>query len=271
MNATRHIPDANHLSVLAATFILAYGMTRFIVLPVREFDIQLPGFYLSAQVGANTLLALLVAGLAATGSDWLLRGHPYAARQAVWPYTLLPALAAWVLGLPLAQLPYGAAWWVGLFAASLALIGVVVGEYITFDPQDMRYPLAAAWLSAVSLVLFLVLAVALRWANSRLLVMATGLGLACVLGSLRVLHLRLHGEWLPAEALLAAFLLVQAAAGLHYWPLTPIQFGVLLTGVFYSLSSLIGNLAEGRSIRQSLLEPVMGLAAAILAAIWLPN
>jgi hypothetical protein len=268
-NAIQRLPDANRLSVLAATFILAYGMTHFIVLPVRQFDIELLGFFISADIGIQTLISLLVAGLAATGSDWLLRDHPKITTQGAWPYAMLPALTAWVIGVPLGQLPYGLAWWLGLFTGSLTLILVVTAEYMAIDPEDVRHPLAAAGLSGVSYVLFLVLAVALRAVNTRLIFILPALAVASLLVCLRVLHLRLHGEWLFLEALFVSFLMVQFATGLHYWPLTPIQSGVLLVGLLYGLISLVGSIAEGKNARQAFLEPAIGLVVTVVAAVWL--
>lgn len=266
----RHLPDTNRLSVLVATFILAYGMTHFIVLPVREFDIQFPGFYLVADLGINTLISLTVAALVTSGSDWLLRDHPKLVAHSAWQHSLLPALAAWVIGILLAELPYSLEWLFSLAAGSLTLTLIVIAEYIAIDPEDLRYPLAGAWLSAVSYVLFIILAIALRAANTRLVLMIPALLLTSFLVCLRVLQLRLHGEWLPLDALLVAFLMSQLTAALHYWPLTPIQFGTLQVGLMYGFASLIGNIAEGKNMRQSLTEPLIGLAIAILVAIWLP-
>lgn len=266
--ARRHLPDANRLSVLAATFILAYGMSHFIVLPVREFDIQFPGIYLSAQVGVHTLITLLVAGLAASGSDWLLRDHPKLAKKSVWRYILLPALTAWVIGFPLSQLPYGIEWWFGLTTGSLLLILVITAEYIAIDPEDTRYPLAAAWLSAISFILFLILAIALRAAYTRLIFTLPALAIASFLVSLRALHLRLHGEWLTLEALLTSFLTLQIAAALHYWPLTPIQAGSILLGTIYSITSLIAAIVEENTLKQALVEPIIAITIAIIIAIW---
>ncbi|MFZ6029486.1 MAG: hypothetical protein ACOYYS_17375 [Chloroflexota bacterium] len=269
-SAKHHLPDTNRLSVLVATFILAYGMTHFIVLPVREFDIQFAGFYLAADIGANTLISLIVAALATSGSDWLLRDHPKLVARSAWQHSLLPALAAWVIGILLAELPFGVTWMMSLATGSLTLTLIVIAEYIAIDPEDLRYPLAGAWLSAVAYVLFLILAIALRAVNTRLVLMIPALLLASFLVCLRVLQLRLHGEWLPFDALLIAFLMSQLTAALHYWPLTPIQFGALQVGLIYGFTSLIGNIAEGKTMRQSLAEPLIGLALAICVAIWLP-
>jgi hypothetical protein len=60
-----YLPDAERLSILSATILLAYALSQFVDLPGRQIAVQLPGIYLEAQVDVQTLVALLVAGLTA--------------------------------------------------------------------------------------------------------------------------------------------------------------------------------------------------------------
>jgi hypothetical protein len=48
---------------------------------------------------------------------------------------------------------------------------------------------------------------------------------------------------------------------LHYWPLSPIQFGLMLIGSLYGLTNLAVNLGEDQPARRAVLEPaiVIGL------------
>ena len=50
---------------------------------------------------------------------------------------------------------------------------------------------------------------------------------------------------------------MQIAAGLHYWPLSPIQFGLMLIGLLYGLTNLAANLGEDRPARRAVLEPAI--------------
>jgi len=65
-----HLPNADRLSVLAATILLAYASTRFVQLPSREVGIQLPGIYLAVNVNIRAIVALLVGGLTASGLNF---------------------------------------------------------------------------------------------------------------------------------------------------------------------------------------------------------
>ena len=265
----RFLPDANRLSVLAATILLAYALSNLVQLPGRELAIQLPGFYLAVQVDVHTFVALLVAGLTATGADWLLRDHPALGKKSTLEHWLLPALTAWVISLPLGQLPLGPVWWVGFTLGGALLVLVLVAEYIAVDPDDVRQPVAAAGLTALSFSLYLALVVALRYAGGRLFLMLPALTLAAGLISLRTLRLRLHGQWAFAPAGISALLIGQFAAALYYWPLSPVAFGLALLGPAYALTSLIANLAEGEAYGQAVIEPAVVLALVWGAALWL--
>ena len=265
----RYLPDPHRLSILAATILLAYALANFVQLPGRELALQLPGLYLSVQINIKTFVALLVAALTATGADWLLRDHPALEKRSTLEHSLLPALTAWVIGIPLFQMPLGPLWWVGFGVGGTLLILVLLAEYISVDPQDVRQPPAAAGLTALSFVLYLTLAVSLRFAGIRLFLIVPALTLALWLVSLRVLHLRLHGRWAPIHTGVVALLIGQMAAALYYWPLSPVSFGLVLLGPAYSLTSLIAGLEEGRSFRQAFVEPLVVLVLVWGAALWM--
>ena len=269
ISQSRNLPEADRVSVLTAMIMLSYALTRFVELPERELAVQLPGLYLPLTINIHTIVAVLVAGLTAAGSDWLLHDHPALGGRPAYQHWLLPALTALVIGVPLNQLPAGVGWWIGLAAGGLVLALVLVAEYIAVDSQDVRQPLAAAGLTAVSFAVYLVLAGALRASGARLFGVLPAVAAAGWLVSLRALHLRLHGEWLLYEAAIIALIVSQCAAALHYWPLSPISFGLALVGPTYALTSLFGALVEERPLRQAIWEPLLAWLAAWGAALWL--
>ena len=73
---SRSLPNLDKLSILAATILLAYALARLIKLPSQQINLQLPGFFFQIVINTQTFTALLVAGLTATGIDWLLHEHP---------------------------------------------------------------------------------------------------------------------------------------------------------------------------------------------------
>lgn len=269
MEKSSYLPDTDRLSILSAAILLAYAVSRFVDLPVSELGIQLPGFYLVFEINIYTFVALMVAGLTATGANLLLHDHPALGEKRTVEHWLLPALTAWTLGIPLNQLPVGPQWLVSFAVGGALLMVILVAEYIAVDPNDDRYPLATAALTAVSYALFLVLIISLESAGLRLYLILPALVLAASLVSLRTLHLRLQGQWLYLPTFVVIVILAGIIAALHYWPLSPITYGLLILGPAYSLTSLIGALSEGQALRKAIIEPGIVLLAIYGTAIWI--
>lgn len=264
-----YLPNLDRLSILSAAILLAYTLARYINFTIQSLAIQLPGFLLAVEIDLRTIVALLVAGLAAFGADWLIIDHPGRGKRSRFEHLLLPALTAWVIGLPLYQLPLGFLWWVGFLLGGTILMLVLIAEYITVDVEDIRHPLAAAGLTVVSFALFLLLATSLRFTGLRLFLMLPALAVTAALVSLRMLQLRFHGQWLFMQAGIVTLIVGQVVAGLHYWPLTPVAYGLVLIGVAYSLTSLVGSLTEGSSLGKALIEPMFVLAVILGIALWI--
>jgi hypothetical protein len=259
----RHYPDINRISVLAAMILLAYSMARFIDIPERSIAIKLPGIFLSFSINFQTIVAVLVAGLAAAGMNWLLRGHPEVHDQPTYQHWLVPALTALVIGAPLARLASGPEWWIVFGMGGGLLMLVFVAEYIVADTGDIRHPHASAGLTALSFALFLILAIAVRAAGLRLYLALPALVPAVALVSLRTLYLRLGGHWKIGWGAVIAIIIGQLAAGLHYWPMSPIAYGLALVGPAYALTSFASGYEEGRPVVTWLVEPLV-----MLTAIW---
>ena len=256
MNSQRYLPNADRVGMLTSTVLLAFALSHLIQAPEFNVEIQLPGFFFLLPLNLTTAMAVLTAGLTATGMDWLLRDHPSLGGRPTYQWWLLPTLTTFVIGVPLSILPSGTAWWVSFLIAGIFLFFVFVAEYIVVDPGAPYYAVSMAGLTAISYALFFVLALALRYGAVRLYILAPGLFLAGTLASLRILHLR-SGHWEYAWSLGIAFVCVQIAAGLHYWPLSPIQFGLMLIGTLYGLTSLAVNLGEDQPASRAVLEPVI--------------
>lgn len=264
------VPNPERLSVLIATILLAYALTRFINLPEWELTARPVGILVNFHINIYTITSLLVAGLMATGTNWLLSDHPALPDQhgPGVEHWLLPTVVAWVISLLLKQLPVGAQWLLGMGMGGGLLAIILTAEYIAIDVEDLRHPIAEAGLTAVSFAIYLMLAIALRAMETRLYLILPALALTASMVSLRTWHLRLGGEWPLIEAGLVLVIVGQLTAGLHYWPLTSLSFGVAVLGPVYAITNLVTNMAQGSSFRQALAGP---LAALVLTwgAAWL--
>lgn len=259
MNESRYLPDINRVGLLSATVLLAFALTRLIQTPEYNFELQLPGFYFSYPLSLSTLMVIMAAGLTATGMDWLLRSHPSLDGTRTIEHWLLPTLATFIIGIPLTIIPPSNAWWLGFGIGGLLLVLVFLAEYIVVEPSAPNYAVASAGLTALSFAVYLILTTALRFSEARLFFLAPAIFIATILVSLRTLHLRVSQKWEYNWALGIALICTQISAGLHYWPVSPVQFGLILLGPLYALSTLTGNLLEGIPLRRALVEPLIAL------------
>jgi hypothetical protein len=263
MSSHRYMPDAAQVSVLTAVVLLAFAMTH--VLNPAPLPVQIPlgGVLLEFNLHLSAAVTILTAILAAAGVDWLLRSHPSIQPGETMEHWLLPMVTVLILGITLNTLPGGATWWLGFGLGAVLLVLVFLSEYVVVDPADVRYPLATAALTVLAFVMFLILAVALRAAEARLFLLVPALFLGGGFVALRTLHLRLNERWEFAWAVGLGLVGTQMGAALHYWPLTPVRFGLILLGPLYALTTLAVGLVEGNPFRRAVVEP-----AVMLALLW---
>ncbi|MBE3039389.1 MAG: hypothetical protein IMZ62_11325 [Chloroflexi bacterium] len=269
MTERRYLPDPTRVSVLTAAVLLAFALTRVLnAQPLFSILIPLGIFKLKLMFNLNTVIVLLAAGMTATGMDWLLRTHPSLEKGETREHWLLPTLTVLVIGIALYSLPNTPIWWLGFGLGAAIFLVVSLAEYVVVDPNDARYPLATAILTVLAFVIFLILAVALKAAKVRLIMVIPALFLAGALAALRTLHLRLNERWEFAWAVGIGLVAAQLGAALHYLPLTPVRFGLALLAPLYALTVLAVSLAEGNPFRRAFLEPTIMLVLFLGLAIW---
>lgn len=266
MEQRASLPDSNRIGVLTAAVLLVFALGHLIPSTAVEVRLSLGQFFLTYPVNLNTILTLFAAGLTATGMDWLLRGHPNLGPRSTLEHWLLPTLTVLVIGVPLAVLPSGPSWWVTFGLAAFLLVVVFYAEYVAVDPAAPTYSASTALLTALAFAVYLILLVALDSTQPRLIILVPAIFIGSALVSLRSLRLRLQSRWEVVWALGIALVSMQLAAALHYWPITPLQFGLALFGPLYALTSLAGGAGEGLPVRRVLAEPLTVMFVAWIAA-----
>jgi len=229
------LPNPNRLSVLLASVLLLYALARLLENGHPALEWNFFGLIFSLPLNLNAAAALLAAGLTASGMDGLLQTHPSYSRETSPEHWLLPAFSAFIIGVPLYNLPDGPGWWLTFSLGGVLLLLTLLSEYITQEITDPRYPLASGGLTALGFALYLALCAALEYSGARLAVLALTVFPAAVFASLRALHLR-TGEWRWGWALGIGLVCLQAASALHYWPLSPAQYGLMALGPLYALT-----------------------------------
>ena len=263
-----HFPDRDKLSVVTATLVIALLSGYFVHLPAWHAVIRLPWLVLPIRVDVANAMALLIAALTVAGVDWILGDHPSLGSRTTVPHWLLPALTAWVLEVLLQHLPPGFMWWVTLFLGLALWFLVLVAEYIVVEGDDPHYPLAATVLTGLGYLLFFLLTAAVRASGLRLFFTVPMLGFAGGIVALRTFNLHLHGQWRPVEAVFILVIVAQLAAALHYLPVPPAAFGLLLTASAYAATVYLGNLLEEQTPAQAVVEPAIVLALLLLLLPW---
>jgi len=274
MNRGRHFPSRDRLSVLTAVILLAYAFARFLDLPRRLVSVTLFGSGVSFELSGSTLLLLLVAALISTGSDTLIRSHPYfkehPTRRRV-PHWILPGATALVLGSALNHVPSGPGWWLGLGFSALALLAVLVAEYIVVDPEAAAWDAAALVLSALAYLLALILFALLRSLNAPTIISAGvgGLLAAGVAGRL----FALKGAPLRHAALyagLVGLISAEVIGAINYWRITSLGAALVVIVPFYFSLGIAQQHLVGRLTRRVWIEygviSLLGLTIALLYA-----
>ncbi len=268
MMERRHLPDPTRLSVLTAAVLLAFALTHVIATPQYDLHLALWKLKLDFTLNLNTLVVILAAGLTAAGVDWLLQTHPSLEKGETREHWLLPTLTVLVTGIALYTLPRTSVWWLGFGMVAVILLIVFYSEFTVVDPTDLRYPFATSILTVVAFVIFLILAVALKASNARLVLVTPALFIGAGLAALRTLHLRLNERWEPIWSAGIAVVIAQLGAALHYLPLTPVRYGLALLGPLYALTLLSASLAEGNPVRRAFVEPTVMLLLLCGLMIW---
>lgn len=264
-----YLPSTDRIGVLIASVLLAFALTRLIQSPRLTLTLSLPGFYFAFPLTLGTFMTILAAALTAAGMDWLTRTHPSLKKRPNTEHLMLPTITTFVMGAPLALLPDDRAWWVGFAFSAVLLMAVFLAEYITVNPSAPTYALARAGLTALAYALFLILATSLRFSGARMFLLVPAIFIVAGLISLRVLHLDGTDRWDFPWAIGIGIICAQIGAGLHYWPLMPIQFGLALTGPLYALTTLSVSLAENTPLRRAVVGPVIILGLAWISAIFI--
>jgi hypothetical protein len=256
------LPDINHLSILAAVILLIYALMPFVNIPVSRLSLRVFGVIFDFQINYNTFVSALAAAISAVGAYWLVQSHSQSKPGGNIQHIILPALTAWVIGLPLRSIRFSPQWWVVFALGGALLILVYIAEYIVVDFTNEWHAIAAGVLKVISFALFLLLAIALRAAQLRLYLVLPALVIPLALVALRTLYLQ-AGKWLGAWAAGIAIIAGQFVIGFQYLPITPLSFGLLLLGPAYALTDIAASYQDQESWKGVWIGPLI-----ILALLW---
>lgn len=266
VQSERNLPDGERLSIVMAVILLAYAVSRFVQTPGRTLALELAGVYLPLQLNINAAIAVIVAGLTAAGTDWLLLESRPSGRSR-YRHWLLPAMTAWVFSLLLASLPFNAEWWLALAFCAGVVLAVIVAEYASSSNGNTYNAFATQALSLLTFGLFLVLAIIVRAVGLRLYLALPAVGLGLLMAGSRLQLLRAGRRWQPFQVVGLAFVGVQIAAALHYLPISALGYGLALLGLLFALHRYTMAINEQDLSIQPIREATLAVALFWILAI----
>ncbi|MGC8878540.1 MAG: hypothetical protein ACP5R2_04900 [Anaerolineae bacterium] len=247
------------ISQVVSFTLLGLVIYFIIELPTRTIELVFLGTPLTLTVSQRWLMALLVGGLAGTGSAMVASAHPSMAPHRsgyLQTFMLLPALLVILIILVLPLLVTDILWWVaGIWFSGCLLWLTILAEYHTIDPRDRWYELSHFWLNLVGFGVAFGFFVLIYQTRMRSIV--TGTAMALVGGLLAAALLRTGPEqtgrtWLYAGV--NALVMAQAIWAFNYWRIAPLTAGFWLLLIFYLFVGLAQQQILGRLTRQALIE-----------------
>ena len=263
----QEFPRRERLSVVIATIMLAYAISQAINLPANPTPIVIGGIVVPFRFDLNFIVTLAVAGMTATGTDWIIRDHPAVSERTTIPHLLLPTLSAWVLSISLNNLADVPFKWLVLIVGGLFLLIVILAEYFVLNPEDYRAPISVAILTAIAYAMILALSVVLESTDQRLIVSVSAVAMGTAVLSLRILQLQTGQSWPWLESIACILFVTQIAAALHYLPLTPLANGVIVLGSLFSIVNFIINLFHEVSFLRAVIESAIPFVLALILAL----
>ncbi len=253
------MPTYERISALVSLTLLGLVIYFLIQLPSRAIELTLFGSPLTLVVSQRWLMALLLGGLAATGTRAIVYAHPLLPGQAsgyALTFWVLPGLLVILATLWLPSLIPALDWWAaGVATTGILLWFIVLAEYHTIDPSDPRYELARLWLNLVTYGVAFGFFVAIHQTRARSALSATEVLLVSGLltaSLLRTGPAQADRAWLFAG--MTALVMGQSMWALNFWRISPLKAGLWLLLIFYLFTGLAQQQLLGRLTRRALVE-----------------
>lgn len=269
VNFSQNLPNRERLSVVVSTIMLAYAISQAVDFPSQGTPIAIGGILIPFEFDIPTIITLAVAGVTATGTDWIMRDHPALKDKLTLPHLLLPTLTAWILSISLNNLADVPFKWLVLIVGGVFLVLVILSEYVVLNPEDYRAPLGVALLTAIAYAMILALSVSLESTDQRLIVALPAIAVGGGIFSMRILQLQSKKAWPILESAACLLVIAQLGSALHYLPISPLAYGILILGTMFSMVNFILNQANQISFTRALIEAAIFFVLTIIVALWL--
>ena len=243
----------NRFSILLAFLALSFALIYLLPANPVMNNLDILGFQL--ELSFQSFIPFLLALVIGVGCVWVFYAHPGWTRKKLnfielLPHLMLPFIASMILSVVLNQSARSATWWV-VYTVGFIIVSLLLrAEYVLIEATGIHTLGYSILIISFSFGLFLLLSISLK--NSEVRVMAQFLFflLSAFFVSFRLLSLRTGVNEKFLTALIASWLVTQLAIVLHYVFIPPIQYGILLSGLLYSLTSYLSLYQEQKKWHQ---------------------
>jgi hypothetical protein len=242
MEAPRYFPPKDEVIKVLSLTVLIIVLSEFFEVPTRSIERQFPGLYINFTLSKTHLVSLFVTGVLCTGLIPIFRAHPKSGDQPIVIHWFLPVLVAGSTIILLEQIPEGFLRYIYILLGVSFLAVVIYAEYITLDAQDRFFLPASITIQGVANGAFIIVTAALQNVETRLFYLLPVVILSNLAFSFRVLILQIEPGKAFFPAVLYSLIVGEVAAAIHYLPIRPIQYGLMLVGVSYCLLLFINPL-----------------------------
>lgn len=275
----RDLTASDRLGLLVSLIMSGVALSSITALPSWGRQMSVLGSPLAVGIDGRLLNALLLATLAAVGTDGLVRSIPGMARVNIRyaaTFWILPVLVTFAAALAVPQ-QFGAvgAWLGSLVLMAALLLGVLVAEYGSAQVDGPHYRTARLGLNLATYLAAFALYATIYGLRARSLVSATAVLLVTfplALEVLRITEEELDITWLFAGVV--ALVLAELTWAVNTWGLSALGGGALLLLAFYTFSGVAQQHLAGRLNRRILLEfctiAIAGLVAILVTSRWAP-
>lgn len=259
----------NRFSIVLA--FLALGFAMVYLLPTETNSGELDILGVRFGLSFYNFIPLLLAFLAVFGAVWVFSTHPIWHNEKfsllrLLPHLMLPFISTMILAIVLSQSARSPIWWVVFVIGYLIVTLLLRAEYLLIEDAGVQTLGYSILVISFSFGLFLLLTIALKNSNMRMIIQFLLLLVSSLFVSFRLLSLHEGTTDKLVMALLASWIVTQLSVGLHYLFIPPIQYGLLLTGLLYSLSSGLSQFKTEKKWHQYP-EPILMSLVTILLVV----
>lgn len=260
----------NRFSILLA--FLALGFCLLYLVPIESTTNQINLFGITFNISFFSFIPLILALLAAVGAIWVFVTHPSLEDKdksflELLPHLMLPFIATLILAIVLRQSARSQIWWVVLLAGYLILVILLRAEFVLIEEEGVNQLFYALVVISFSYGMFLIFMIALKNSNVRMFMQLILVFISSFFVTYRTFTIRQRTDLKISHTLLIAWLITQLAVGLHYLFINPIQYGLLLTGSLYAVTTWI-HLFEPNKKWHHYKEPFVMLVVTLLILVF---